>query len=687
VSNASKLVVPLLLVAAAAGGAYWYASQQQEAPPVTPTKTETPVVKPPPVEPAPVVTAMPSATPNVERLAATRVGDANADAAQGVRGRVALPSGSPAGGLPVFLLESAASDPLKTFLDNKRGVNRPPVASTVTAADGSFVVGVKVSGKTVDLRILSDAHPEHAQTGIKVRDGDWFDTGEIRLQEGLVVTGHVIDSATKGGVGGATVFLASSHQSHAMVATPGRERGIPAMTDSSGAFRFTAAPRQGLINLIVEAQGYASEQLLNQQVKIEGANDYTLEVEIGQPIAGFVVDEQGKPIANVAVNAVGLSSKTPQNSTAVTGSDGLFSFASLRTGPYQLGATSPQHAEAKLGLVMTGDLEVKLVMVARGIAKLQVLAANGSPVRSYRLGLKRYFENNPLGIANVPEYAERSVSPSDYQGDFAIIRGLPAGEFRFQITDSNHAKTLSPNFKVVEGGEPTEVIAQLTLGGAITGRVLDDQGRPVADAAVSTDMNAGLAADTQIFEIFQSMIPEKHSKSSTRTGADGRFRLPKLAFADYMLRVAHPNFCEGKRIDLKIETEGANIDVGDIALERGTLVEGMTMVAGMPTGQIKVSLSTPVAAGDALPVAGQPASAAQQQAAAKALFSANVVSNGDGTFKMLKRVPPGRYKVTASRATTGNPFDALLDMRETEREITIVSGADKFALEFNLSKR
>jgi len=695
VSNVAKFALPLLLLAALGGGAAYYLTQTPpDAPPTPPAPvTVQPTPDQPPAPPVqPEVATLPPQDP-IRTQANGPATNAHADARQGVRGRVLLPNGAPAQGLPVLLLESAQNDPLKIFLENKLGKVRVPLASAEIDADGSFQLGVLQPGKGVDLRVLSPDHPELQYANIKVRDGDWFDTGDLRLEVGLVVTGRIVEATSKTAVPNATVFLQSSHQSHAMVATPGREKGIPATTDASGTFRFANAPRIGLINLIAEAQGFATSQLLNQPLRPEGANDFTIEIELGQPIAGFTVDSEGRPLANITVTANGLSAKTPQTATAISDADGLFSFASLRTGPYQLTATSPQHAETKQHPVMTGDLEVKLVLPARGAVKLRVLAAKGrTPLKSYRLGLKRHFENNPLGIANVPEFPDRNINPGDYPSEFngqwALIRGLPSGSYRFQITENNHAKTLSPPFTVEEGQPPIEVVCELTLGGSITGTVIDDRGQPVAGATVNSDHNAGLAADTQIFELFASMIPEKHTKSSTTTDAQGRFRINKLSFADYMIRVAHPQFCEGKAINLKLEGEGQIVDVGVIQLSLGTLVEGMAMVDGVPAGQITITLSTPPPSGaNGLPTAAEAQSPQAQQQAARALFSAKAISDGDGRFRLLKRVPPGTYKVTASRSGGDNPFNALIDMRETERQITVEPGVDSMPLQFNLSRR
>ncbi len=689
-SNVAKLVVPLVLLAAIAGGAAYYLTQEQDAPPVVPPTVMTPSPEPQPTE-VPVVVSPPVVTQDPVRTAATG-GNSQADAPQGVRGRVLLPTGGPAAGVPVMLLENAMNDMAQIFLNNRLGRLNPPIATATTADDGTFALGLRKLGKSIDLRVVSPEHPEFSRQQIKVREGDWYDAGDIPLELGLVVQGRVIEMHDKSGIANATVYMASSHQSHSMVAAPGRERGTPTMTDANGAFRFTNAPRTGLVNLSAEAPNYASSQLLNQQLKQDAPNEFTLELELGQPIAGVVVDQDGKPIGGVTINANGISRKTPQQATTTSDSDGNFEFASLRTGPYQLATVSTQFAEAKVPLALTGETEVKIVLTTRGTVKLKVLAANKQPVKAYRVSLKRYFAQNPDSIANVLDYGDRSINPGDYPrdlgGEWALVKGLPAGDFRFQISDSTHAKSLSEPFTIVEGSAPVEVVATLTLGGTITGTVIDDRGQPIADATVSTDMNGGLAADTGLFEIFRSMMPEKHSKASAKTDAQGRFRINKLAFAEYMIRASHPSYCEGSAINLKLLNEGQQLDAGVIQLALGTVVEGVTMVGGLPTGQIKVTISTPMSA-ESLPTA-QPGglNPAATPGPARMLFNATVQSDGDGRFKLLKRVPPGTYKAHASRpGNGGDPFGALMDMRETEQQVVIGPGQETLSLTFNLSKR
>lgn len=690
-SQAAKIAVPLVLLAAAGVGTFLYLQRTPSVAPVAPEQpvsatVEQPTEQPVRVNTAPVTAEVVDPQPQEPlRVAANTVlSEAYANAPQGVRGRVLLPNGGPAGEVPVYLLESSMNDPIKVFLANKTGTITPPAAATLTAADGTFALGVRAPGKTFDVRVVSEVHPEINHQGIKVRDEDWISVGDLTLEIGAIVQGRVIEEGSMVPVAGAAVFLANTQQAHSMIATPGRERGMHVETDAAGQFRFTNAPRQGMVNISVEAPGFATSPLLNQQVKPDTINEFVIEVVRGQPIAGVVVDAEGKPVGNVTITASGLSMKTPQTAQAVSATDGTFRFASLRDGPYQLLTLSSQHGELKLSPVLAGDTEVKLVLQERAYAKLRVRAANGGPVKAYKLSLKRSFPNNALGIGNVPEFADRRMTPVDYEGEWCIVRGLPTGEFVFQITDNDHAKTLSPAFTVTAGGPPPEVDATLTLGSTITGTIIDDRGSPVANATVTTDMNNGLAAGTGLFEIFKNFIPEKHTKSQVKTDRQGRFRISKLAYADYMVRVHHPDFCEGTAFDISLASEGQVVDAGVIQLSRGAILEGLTRVMGQPASQVKITVTVPPPETPA----GLPTSAPEQQPKLQAMFSATAISDGDGTYRLLKRVPPGTYKVHASRQTgDNNPFNMLLDMKQSEQQLIVNPGQDVVRIDFNLDKR
>ena len=132
--------------------------------------------------------------------------------------------------------------------------------------------------------------------------------------------------------------------------------------------------------------------------------------------------------------------------------------------------------------------------------------------------------------------------------------------------------------------------------------------------------------------------------------------------------------------------EGEIIDAGVIQLQKGTLLEGITTIDGIPAGQVKVVISIPAPASPAVPNA-QPNTPEAMAQARRRLFSTKSLSNGDGHFVMLKRVPPGTYKITAARHSADNPFMTLLDMKQSSQELIIAPGQERAAVNFNLSSR
>jgi len=677
VNGPTKLLLSLFVLAAAGGAAYLLTGGPEVQVPVT----QPPVVEPQPTtQPDQPVVVQEPVKVDPQRQDPQRVvvdprrNNEFADAPQGVTGRVLQPSGLPAADVAVYLMKSASAEPIEIFLANKRGQVIPPAASGTTGPDGVFRLGITKAGDTFDLRVVSDQHPELQHARIKPSAGDWYDTGDLRLEQGAVVTGRVLEEGTGAVVPGARVFLNETNQTHSMLATPGREKGIAVETDAGGYFRFENAPRMASINLMAEASGYARAERNNLIVQADKNNDFVLELARGMPISGIVVSSAGQPIRGAKVSARGLSAKVPQLGSTVTEPDGTFTFPSLREGPYELTATASQYEELVEKPVMSGASDVKLVLEQRGMVRLRVLSKKGSPVKSYTLSLKRWFPNNPMGIGNVPEYRDVRITPGDYEGEYATVRGLPSGEFVFQVITTDHAKTISPSFVVQAGAEPPVVEATLTLGGTIVGRVVDDRGSPVAGAAVSTDFNGGFAMETEFGQLFRQFMPEKITKASAKSDAQGNYKLPLLAFGDYMIRVSHPDFCEGSAMNVKLEQEGV-VEVPQLTLVRGTLVEGVATVAGVPTGQVKVTIGPPTGAQPELDAEGKP----------KMAFMANAVSASDGTFRFAKRVPPGTYQIHASKAAgDNNPFVTLLQMKQTARPLTVLPGQEKILQNFDV---
>lgn len=677
-SSIGKFLLPLAIISALATGIYLVSGNNDLAPPKV--EVVEPVVQQPTTEAKPTTAVQaPQNKPvadDIQRRVASVPSEAHSDAPQGVRGRVLTPDGKAAVAVDVMLMEAANSDPLKVFLAQRTGQKFTPAARGLTAQDGSFALGIDRPGQTFDLRVITDNYPEFQFTGIKVRDGDWFEAGVLTLKQGIVLQGRVTAEGIGAGISGADVYMAVANNNFQALPTPGRERGIKLTTDGNGFYRFETAPRDGLVTITAEAAEYAAGEQANFQVKADQLNECNIELARGLPISGFVIDAGGKPVANAQINASALSAKTPLTVNLRSQQDGAFLTPTLREGPYRLTVTAGGYEE-KTAQAMSGENNVKVVMEQRGMVKLRVLSTRGMPLKSYGLSLRRFFSNNPGAIGKVLEFPDnKRITPADYDGEWAQIQNIPVGEFVFQITENDHAKTLTPSFQVTSNMmQSPQVEVTLTMGAGIIGIVQDDTGKPVANAIVATDMNGGIAADGGFFEIFKPFLPDKHTTTQTKTDGQGHFKINRLAFADYMLRISHPDFCEGSTIDIKLDGDGQMKDIGIVSLARGAVMEGHCLLGNQAAGQVKVQISPPEGSKPELDNEGR----------VKPFFSASAITDNEGYYRMLKRVPPGSYKIHASRQAGNNDiFTPLLHMKATSREMVITAGQQQSMQNFEL---
>jgi uncharacterized GH25 family protein len=679
----ARILLPVLLLCALLGGLVWFLSPGPVRPPAPPPLAGTGATAAQANGLEPVHSdAQPRVDPPAEPRERVVAADDHADAAQGVRGRVLQPGGAPAANVPVCLLKGTRGDLLQGYLDRKMGKVVPPLAQGRTAADGTFALGITAASQTCDLRVAADDCPELQRNNLEVRDGEWYDAKDLQLQPGVVVQGRVVAEDGGAPIAGAKVSLTTQFQTSFQAApTPGREHGLQVQTDNGGFFRFANAPREGAITLSAEAPEYASAERTGLQIRTDALNEFDLALSRGTPITGVVVDARGTPIGSAQITATAMSAKVPASVNVHCGSDGAFATPNLRDGPYRLTATANGYEDK--AVQATAGEEVKVVMEQRCQVKLRVLGARGAPVKAYSLSLRRFFPSNPGSIGKVLEFPENQrITPADYHGtDWATIANVPVGEFMFQIADNEHAKTLSPPFQVTAGqNQAPQVEVTLTMGAGVTGLVVDDRGQPVADATVGTDRDGGFFFDEGGFGLgLGGLVPDKHTKTAVQTDGGGRFTIRKLAFADYMLRVRHASFCEGASLGIRLDTEGQMLDVGTVTLCRGAIVEGTCSVGGQPAGQIKVQIGPPEGQKPETDSQGRP----------KMYFSASAVSDNQGHYRLLKRVPPGVYRIYASRQANGNGdvFAAILDMKETARELRIGGGQEQSIQAFELRGR
>lgn len=285
----------------------------------------------------------------------------------------------------------------------------------------------------------------------------------------------------------------------------GRGERHDLLTDRNGEALIPEAREGGNpgMNVFVSIPGYVPVAIGFGKI---AASEYVLKVEPAALVAGVVVDEEGRPVSGVRLQAFRQEDykddqpNTDFQTTRVeTDSVGLFQY------PY---------------LPRSYD-EVRLTLTGDGYAATEVVVPVGKPESvNATLVIQRGFvvmgrvtddQGAPIPGATVREYHEmtrrRVSTETDWNGEFQLP-GI-SNQYTSTTEVTVEAKGLTPQLRKVDLLQTTN-IANFSLSKAtpFRGRVLDQFGQPLAGVACKTDSGR---EGRKRFEWF------------THTDAEGRF--------------------------------------------------------------------------------------------------------------------------------------------------------------------
>jgi hypothetical protein len=309
-----------------------------------------------------------------------------------------------------------------------------------------------------------------------------------------------------------------------------------------------------------------------------------------------------------------------------------------------------------------------IVLEQQGGARVRVVASNGRRIDSFELDARRWFpEQETHGfLHNRP--TER-VRASDMQDGWYVVSGLDPGQYVFEIRSRGYAKAYSEPFEIAAGVEPPDREVTLSAGGKIQGSVVGADGSPIAGAAVTTLPNNW--EDNTISQMFGGLVPYAITQTGTRTNAAGKFELSTLTPGNYQLKIEHPEAVTTYQKDIEVK-DGQTAAVEPIRVEQGVVVFGTVRVDGVPTAQVRITITEAI----------DPNTPPEKRTGG---LSVQTVSDDQGNFRLPRRLPPGNYAATAARQ--GNPFLMVVDHNKTRQEFAIGSGMTEYQVHFQISSQ
>ena len=529
-----------------------------------------------------------------------------------VQGQVVDATGMPVADMPVRLV-SEASGQIEARTDAAGGF------VFAELAEGVFHVWAGAGELATPAQVVARLGPGP------------FEPALLTLGPAAVVTGRVVDRATRQGVSAAVVLSA----------TDSEEPPRYGQSDAHGNFRIEAVP-MGRWSADAFAPGYIATEAI--ELDTGSAIAPVIELTRGGVVAGRVVDQRNQPIMGAVVSVRG------------TGADGralAMSEQSLtRTARQFRGRAGPALAGEGPRFIPRGELGVMRGPIPfpppRGAAALRFAA------RILEAG-DASGEDGALPGLSVPE----EVAPAfvtDAQGRFRLT-GLPAGQVQVVATHPDYADGTSRIATLGLGERLDDVTVVLVPGVFLVGMVMDQHEEPIVGATLVAQAagpragkgksGSGPGGPADLADLEASA---DGARLQAVTGTDGRYRMGPLT-SRVRVQVTAVGYGQAERV-VNLADQSPDQTAGQTADEPAERTEDFVLVSADATlrGIVRDLAAFPVR-GAAVVIQGKESSAAGRRA----------ITDDTGRF-YIDQLAPGRYTLNV----THEGFPALATEAGTE---------------------
>jgi protocatechuate 3,4-dioxygenase beta subunit len=371
------------------------------------------------------------------------------------------------------------------------------------------------------------------------------DLGIVILRPGAQLAGRVIDRRNRA-ISGAEVFALERLVGVNEVEGALKGRKPEATTGADGHFTIEDLAKGTPVHLIVRSPGFLTQGVRAARPPTEKA--LVIRMEAANVLRGRVVDENDAPIPGARLDLRWQDHLPEERERRIgepvfrgarTDADGRFEIREIPTGSAYLGVTASGFVPIEgreLELPRSPEAgELRLVLDRGAILQGRVTAASGEPVPGTRVGA--------AGVSAL----------TDDDGLY-WLEGVATGPGDVLVIHPSHGRLVKP-FDIQPGVNVLD--ASFDPGVEVTGRVIDDAGRPVTGARVD------LGTDSRfVRKQYQDV-----------TGEDGRFRLMPVADGRYLLSAEAEGFSETAAA-AAVEVAGQPVANLEITLDRGAMLSG-----------------------------------------------------------------------------------------------------------------
>ncbi|MEO8055498.1 MAG: carboxypeptidase-like regulatory domain-containing protein, partial [Acidobacteriota bacterium] len=439
-------------------------------------------------------------------------------------------------------------------------------ATATTGADGSFALSVPAeAGKERLFRVQAEGAGVVPILFEDVYDAsETDDLGEHLLSRAEKISGTAVD-ASGAPLPGADVVLGPGGGGPGDPSFRTLARSV--VTGADGVFRFEEAGATGN-RITVTKDGLAPARASGLRA---GGLAKPIALATGFPIAGVVRDAARRPVAGALVRFEGVKATTRW---ALTDAEGVFSIVNAPDGRGSLVVDAGDSGwaakpDVKLPLPEGRTLTVTLAAPSALTGKV-VEDKTGRPIPRAKLFLK----------GNAFARLVRTAPDGTY-----ALKGVPPESYRLSVDEARHVPWVQAALALAPG-EARKLDVALTLGASLAGKVVDENGVPVA-AARGTLTRGGENAMAGL----RQMIRSGAEIVAFRTRPDGTFTASRLAPGDNQrLFVSHAEFERATLAGLSLPAGGTKGGV-TVVLKRGATITGLVKDASdQPLADVEVQV-------------------------------------------------------------------------------------------------
>jgi len=330
-------------------------------------------------------------------------------------------------------------------------------------------------------------------------------------------------------------------------------------SDADGRFEFRSVP-VGKPQTISTSDSSPVARVFHEDLKPSAGDHLQVELEVGwgATIRGRVVDEQGNPIAEVEVAAVGrelLGNPTEELRDSESDADGKFELAAITPGKVWLRLKHDEYQLLLTSAFELADREIRNhedLTLTEGLAVSgKVLFPDGSAAVEARVQVQPDLSENLAGSPVDPHsyIGARNDSTTDEAGAFRI-KGLGPGPWivtaEIELDDPDGTRTVGTwngNQSLVRA--PADAVdVNLEAPITVNGIVLDGQQLPITKFSIR-----GERAGSQWY------MPPSDTREETFTSEDGRFALTGLRSGDWSFTSSGAEYARSAEVPLALPSD------------------------------------------------------------------------------------------------------------------------------------